>query len=198
MARRAEETRERIDRTALRLFAEKGVDQATINDIATGAGVAEGTIYRHYKNKEELIWGLFSSNYAALADRLDRLQEAETGLRAKLDAMVSMFCSLYESDPAMFSFLLLVQHGQLPRVTPAMPSPVKVVREVLSRAMERGEIAPRDPEPATAIVFGIVLQPAVFKVYGRIERPLTELSGLLAEACWMALKPTSIGTGVRP
>jgi AcrR family transcriptional regulator len=194
MGRKAEETREKIDRTALGLFAEKGVDQATINDIATGASIAEGTIYRHYRNKEELIWGLFSSNYVVLADRLDRLQEAEPDLRAKLGAMVSMFCSLYDSDPAMFSFLLLVQHGQLPRVTPAMPSPVKVVHKVLSRAMERGEIAPRDPELATAIVFGIVLQPAVFKVYGRIEQPLTELSGLLAEACWMALKPTSTGT----
>lgn len=197
MARSAEETREKIDRTALRLFAEKGVDRATINDIATEAGIAEGTIYRHYKNKEELIWGLFSSNYAALADRLDRLQEAETGLRAKLEAMVSMFCSLFEADPAMFSFLLLVQHGQLPRVTPAMPSPVNVVRKVLSRAMECGEIASCDAEPATAIVFGIVLQPAVFKVYGRIEQPLTELSGQLADACWMALKPISAGTEVR-
>ena len=59
MARDGSQTRERIDRTALELFAEKGVDQTTIGDIARGAGISEGAIYRHYASKDELIWGLF-------------------------------------------------------------------------------------------------------------------------------------------
>lgn len=189
MGKKAERTRERIDDVALALFAEKGVDQTTINDIASGAGIAEGTIYRHYASKNELIWGLFSKNYAALAERLQLVQMRERGLRAKLSAMVRAFCNLFESDRALFSFLLLVQHGQLQRVPADMASPVKVVRDVLDTAMRRGEIAEQDPEVAAAIVFGIVLQPAVFKVYGRVDRPMTELAGRLAEAAWQALLP---------
>ncbi len=190
MARRAEITQERIDLAALQLFADKGVDRTTINDIAASAGIAEGTIYRHYPSKDELIWQLFSANYGDLAWRLDKLQERATGLRGKLKVMVDAFCALFEHDPAMFSFLLLVQHGQLPRVTPDMMTPVKVVRQVIDRAMARGEIAEQDPELATAMVFGIVVQPATFKFYGRLTTPMTELAEHLAEACWRALDPT--------
>lgn len=192
MARRAEITQERIDLAALGLFAEKGVDRTTINDIASSAGIAEGTIYRHYASKDELIWGLFSTNYADLAERLESLQERAPDLRGKLALMVATFCVLFERDPAMFSFLLLVQHGQLPRVPPESKTPVKVVYEVIARAMARGEIARQDPEVATAMVLGIVLQPATFKVYGRIDQPMTALAAHLAEACWLALKPTAV------
>ena len=38
-----------------------------------------------------------------------------------------------------------------------------------------------------AILFGMVTQPAVFKIYGRIDQPLTALIGTLSSACWHAL-----------
>ncbi len=193
MARKAEQTRDRIDRTALRLFALKGVDQTTINEIATGAGIAEGTIYRHYPSKDELIWQLFSSNYAALAERLDMLQAREDHPRDKLRVLVQAFCALFDADPDMFSFLLLAQHGQLPRVPDSMATPVKVVREVMVRTIERGATGFDDPDLATAVVFGIVLQPAVFKVYGRITRPMTDLAEKLSEAAGRVLAPDGAG-----
>lgn len=184
---RGQRTQERIEQVTLALFAEKGVDRTTIGDIARAAGIAEGTIYRHYPSKEELVWQLFSRNYLGLAERLDRLQAARQGLRAKLAAMVGLFCSLYEQDPDMFRFLLLVQHGQLERVTAEMQTPVTVLKAAIEAAMARGEIPRRDPQVATAIVLGIVLQVAVFRVYGRIDRPLGGFAEQLTESAWRAL-----------
>lgn len=186
-ATRGARTQEKIERVALTLFAEKGVDRTTIGDIARAAGIAEGTIYRHFPSKEELVWQLFSRHYRRLAGELDALQAAQSGLRAKLTAMVAMFCALFEQDPDMFRFLLLVQHGQLERVSEEMPTPVKVVKAVIVAAMARGEIPSRDVEVATAMVMGIVLQVAVFKVYGRVTRPLDAFAAQLAESCWCAL-----------
>lgn len=184
---RGAHTQEKIEQAALALFAEKGVDRTTIGDIARAAGIAEGTLYRHYASKEELVWQLFSRNYLRLAAQLDALQAARRGLRAKLSAMVGLFCSLYEQDPDMFRFLLLVQHGQLERVTPEMHTPVTVLQAVIEAAAARGEIPPQDSNVATATVLGIVLQVAVFKVYGRIPRPLDDFAEHLAESCWRAL-----------
>ena len=164
MVPRGARTQEKIEQVALALFAEKGVDRTTIGDIARAAGIAEGTIYRHYAGKEELIWQLFSHNYLRLAAQLDSLQAARQGLHAKLAVMVGMFCSLFEQDPDLFRFLLLVQHGQLDRVTEEMQTPGSVLKGVIEAAMARGEIAERDAEVASAMVLGMVLQVAVAKV----------------------------------
>ena len=184
---RGARTQEKIEQVALALFAEKGVDRTTIGDIAGAAGIAEGTIYRHYAGKEELIWQLFSTNYLRLAAQLEALQAERAELRGKLKVMVGMFCSLFEENPDMFRFLLLVQHGQLSRITEDMQTPVKVIEAVAEAAMARGEIPAQDAKVATAMVMGIVLQVAVFKVYGRVTRPLGEVADDLAASCWRAL-----------
>lgn len=44
---------------AARVFAEKGFHAATIKDVATAAGVAHGSIYTYFENKEALLLGLF-------------------------------------------------------------------------------------------------------------------------------------------
>jgi AcrR family transcriptional regulator len=177
-------TKELIARTSLALFVEKGIDGTTIRDIAAAAGIAEGTLYRHYSGKDALAWELFIQHYTAFALELQRIEAGQATLRAKLDAMVRQFCTFFDADPVLFSYLLLAQHGHLQRVTPEMPNPVEVVREVLAGGMDRGEIPPGDPNVAAAMVLGIVLEVAVFKIYQRLTQSLTTLEEALAAACW--------------
>jgi AcrR family transcriptional regulator len=181
------QTKELIARTALTLFVEKGIDGATIRDIAAAAGIAEGTLYRHYPGKDALAWELFSANYTAFARELNRIQAGQAGLRAKLDAMVRQFCAFFDDDPVLFSYLLLAQHRQLQKVTPDMPNPVEVLRGVLAAGMNRGEIPAIDPDVAAAMVLGIVLQVAIFKIYQRLTQSLTSLAEVLVEASWRVL-----------
>jgi len=70
------DTRERIVAEARRLFAERGYSGATTAEIARRAGIAEGTIYRHFKSKDDL----FVACVEALFGRAGK-QEA-TDLRA--------------------------------------------------------------------------------------------------------------------
>ncbi|NPA47252.1 MAG: TetR/AcrR family transcriptional regulator [Thermococci archaeon] len=48
-------TRERIVRVATELFANKGFDRATVDEIVAKAGVAKGTFYLYFRSKEDLI-----------------------------------------------------------------------------------------------------------------------------------------------
>ncbi len=91
-------------------------------------------------------------------------------------------CAFFDDDPVLFSYLLLAQHGQLQKVTPEMPNPVEVVREVLAAGMDRGEIPAGDPDVAAAMVLGIVLQVAIFKIYQRLTQSLTSLAEVLVAA----------------
>jgi AcrR family transcriptional regulator len=56
-ARRAlvEERQKQLLDAAARVFAEKGFERATIRDVARAAGVAEGSIYLYFKNKQDLL-----------------------------------------------------------------------------------------------------------------------------------------------
>jgi AcrR family transcriptional regulator len=182
-----DQTKELIARTALTLFVDQGIDGTTIRDIAAAAGIAEGTLYRHYTGKDALAWELFSKNYTAFALELQRIQAGQATLRAKLDAMVRQCCAFFDRDPVLFSYLLLAQHGQLQKVTPEMANPVEVVRQVLGAGMDRGEIPAGDPDVAAAMVLGIVLQVAVFKIYGRLTQSLTSMADILVESTWRVL-----------
>jgi AcrR family transcriptional regulator len=53
--RQADERREDILRTALRLFAERGFRATTIEDIAAATGTAHGLLYHYYRSKDALL-----------------------------------------------------------------------------------------------------------------------------------------------
>ena len=57
----AEETRRQILCAAERVFYEKGVSTATMEDVAHAAGVTRGAIYWHFENKTDLFIALYKS-----------------------------------------------------------------------------------------------------------------------------------------
>lgn len=180
-------TKELIAHTALHLFVEKGITETTIRDIAGAAGIAEGTLYRHYESKDQLAWELFSTNYLAFARELDRLQEEYETLKDKLTAMIRQFCAFFDRDPVLFSYLLLAQHAQLKKVTPEMETAVTVLQKVIAQGMARREVPEMEVELAAAMVLGVVLEVAIFKAYSRITQDLSQLSETLTAACWRVL-----------
>jgi AcrR family transcriptional regulator len=53
------DTKERIARTAMRLFNESGTAAVSTNHIAEAMGISPGNLYYHYRNKEEIIRAVF-------------------------------------------------------------------------------------------------------------------------------------------
>jgi AcrR family transcriptional regulator len=181
MARDGSQTTALIDDTALRLFVDKGVTATTIKDIAGTAGIAEGTIYRHYDTKRELAWELFATNIVELAMNLDRCQQEHQTLKGKMAAIINLCCSFFDANPVLFSYLLLDHHGHIRKMTPDMPSPVRVLKNAIAGGMAAGEIPQADADVKTAMVLGVLIQVAVFRIYGRITWSLTSLAPTLID-----------------
>jgi len=53
---RAEETHQRIQDTAIRLFTERGFDNVTVEEVAGAAGVSHMTFFRHFPTKESVVF----------------------------------------------------------------------------------------------------------------------------------------------
>jgi len=181
------DTRDRIEHAAVRLFVEKGVAETTIRDIAGAVGLSEGALYRHFEGKEELVWAAFERHYVAFAATLQALADQESTTRGKIAAMIRGFCRAHDDNPTLFKFLLFVQHGQLRKLAPGTPTPVDVIRGVLEKAVDAKEIPPQRPDLATALVFGVVLQPVTFAAYGRLPLDLGSMCERLIAASWAAI-----------
>jgi AcrR family transcriptional regulator len=94
VTQKAEQTRQRILDTALRLFATKGYERATLREIAAEAGCSLGLTYRYFTRKEELVLSLYRRLTleleeqvavlapASLADRFQRTMLAQFALMA--------------------------------------------------------------------------------------------------------------------
>ena len=178
--------RRRIDAAALHLFAERGADATPVPMIAERAGVAVGSLYRYYANKEELVARLYAENYARLAEELQRLEAREASTRDKIAAMVRFICGYFDREWDLARFLLLEQHVRLKSYAGAA-NPVDIVHDVLGEGMRRGEVRQLDTILATALVMGPVIQAATFRTYGRLTGPLADAADEIVQGIWAAV-----------
>lgn len=97
--RDAAENRQRILDTASSLFEKNGVEQVSMNQIATEAGIGPGTLYRRYRNKGELCLDLIKDNVVLCFEQieayLEQNQTAPPGERLK--GVLRLFIRLKES-----------------------------------------------------------------------------------------------------
>ena len=181
------DTRQRIEDAATKLFVARGITETSVRDITREVGISEGALYRHFESKDDLVWQTFEHGYTSFARELETLAAREQGAKQKIGAMIRGFCRAHDSNPTLFNFLVFVQHGQLAKLAEDAPTPVTVMRAVLVRAIQQGEIPAQDPDLATALVLGAVLQPATFAAYGRLALKLEPVSDRLVAAAWAAV-----------
>ncbi len=180
------QTKARIDKTAMTLFAKRGIRETTIRHIAKGAGITEGAIYRHYKSKDALATTLFNTHYTAFARVLRALAAREDKWQAKITSMISEICRMYDEERILFDFLLLTQHTHLGRIASGRDNPVDVVGDVFREAIAQGALS-GEADLMAAVAFGLVVQPATFIAYGRLDMPLGAIHDKIAAAVLAAV-----------
>jgi TetR/AcrR family transcriptional regulator, repressor for uid operon len=67
------ELKEKIIQSAIENFTKNGFDRTRMEDIATSAGLAKGTLYLYFKSKEDLFYAICEHNLEELRNQLSRL-----------------------------------------------------------------------------------------------------------------------------
>ncbi len=177
-----------IERAALELFAEYGIDGTTIRMIAERAGVTEGALYRHHKSKDDLARALFEEYFEGFGRLLEAFRAETTPLETRIARMVHAFLSAYDADPLGFRFVLLVQHRLLDGVRSDVLSPVSVLTRFIEEAVGRRDIPRQDAALKAQLLLGMVMQVAVGERYGRLELPVTGYSAEVSKAAVAILR----------
>lgn len=83
------------------MIAEKGFFASRVSDIADRAGVADGTIYLYFKNKEQILMAAIDSAFAAFLERARQELEPASGPRERLRRLAWLHLETLGSNRAM-------------------------------------------------------------------------------------------------
>jgi AcrR family transcriptional regulator len=184
-----------VMRAALRLFVKKGIDGTTIKDIAREAGVAEGSLYRHFKSKDDLAWHLFSTTLSQFTLELMQKVFVEPTAERRIYKFVEESFAAYESDPELYTYLILREHSELDKYSQTYAHPGHVVMRIIEEGQKSGEIKAGEPYILGSLFVGGVIRVAVVKMYGNLTEHLAKYTSYVAESVWVMLK-TETGTRI--
>jgi len=150
--RKSPEKRKRILKAATKVFAQKGFHGARVTEIARAAGVAEGTIYLYFKNKEDLLVSLFETHVSQLNEELREtlktLPDSPTRLRYIVDCQLGQIRDSRELAEVLS--ITLRQSNRFLRqfAAPRFTEYLEVISQVVEEGQRTGEIR-RDVTPLT-------------------------------------------------
>ncbi len=92
----SDDKRERILRAAIKVFARKGFYAARVSEIAKAAGVADGTIYLYFDNKDDVLVSIFEDRIVKLIATLKNELAAAADVPSKIRCVIELQLGLLE------------------------------------------------------------------------------------------------------
>jgi len=117
--RKQRQARQRIIEAAQELFLERGFDGVSVGDIAERAEVGRTTFFRHFRDKQEVVFAKEQELLAAIAaaSRADDATAAQSATEAveQLRPVLLALCARITADPEAYTrhFQLIEQHPEL-------------------------------------------------------------------------------------
>lgn len=157
----AGDKRERILAAAERIFARHGFFAAKVSDVAKEAGVADGTIYLYFKNKDDLLISLFENRMqqvnAALRDAIAKVK----GPVEQLRTFIKTYLQLVHDEPAAAE-VLTIELRQSSKFMKEYENPefadfLRMLGGLVAAAQDKGEIDGGIPSHVAArMIFGML------------------------------------------
>ncbi|QOR65745.1 TetR/AcrR family transcriptional regulator [Cytobacillus suaedae] len=184
---------------AVVVIAENGYHQAQVSKIAKQAGVADGTIYLYFKNKEDILVSLFQEKMGNFIEKIEEEIAGKQTAAEKLLMLVEKHFSLLAADHdlAIVTQLELRQSNKelRLRINEVLKGYLMVVDQIIIQGKENGEFrADLDVRLARQMVFGTIDETVTTWVMNEQKYDLLKLTGqvhqLLIYACGF-FKPNS-------
>jgi len=143
--RRTAETRVRLFRSAMRLFAQRGFQNVTVEDITEAADVGKGTFFNYFESKEQVLSVMGEIQLGKVRDVLARAEAGKQPIRTVLRDMFHRIAEEPGRSPDMTRALISTFLASPPiRSTLAanLAEGRRMVARMLELGQKRGEVGP--------------------------------------------------------
>jgi AcrR family transcriptional regulator len=154
---RGVERRDAILAAALEEFSARGFEATRLDDVASRAKIAKGTIYLYFRDKEALFQELIRAMLTPLVGTIEALGAADVPLAVLADRLVDVFVrEVYETRRKDVVRLMITEGRRFPKIAEfyyreVLSHILAAVRGIIRRAAARGEV------PASLVDFPQIL-----------------------------------------
>src|SRR5690554_1730800 len=169
---------------AVKVIAQNGYHNSQVSRIAKEAGVADGTIYLYFKNKEDILISVFEEKLGIFVEKSKEYLEREKSIEKKLFHLIEMHLMQLEEDHdlAIVTQLELRQSNKdlRTKINSVLRDYLDLIDSVLTEGIEKG-FFPKNLELRIArqIIFGSIDEVATNWVMKEHKYPLTPLAASL-------------------
>lgn len=129
----------RILEAAVKVFAQLGFRQCTVSQIAKEAGVADGTIYLYFKNKDDILIQFFSCKAKQVFDRFREAVARGENSADKLRNLIRVHLDEFQRDPDM-AIVYQVETHQINRLAEEqIRQTAKMYLDIIAEIIEEGQ-----------------------------------------------------------
>jgi TetR/AcrR family transcriptional regulator, fatty acid metabolism regulator protein len=166
---------------AVIVIAENGYHQAQVSKIAKQAGVADGTIYLYFKNKEDILISLFEEKMGSFVEKIDEKMAGKQTATEKLLMMVEAHFRNLSDDHhmAIVTQLELRQSNKelRLRINDVLKGYLHVIDKIIIEGKEKGEFSSDlDVRLARQMIFGTIDETVTSWVMNEVKYDLPALA----------------------
>lgn len=171
-------TKRKIFETSMRLFAEKGYDATSIEDITATVGVAKGTLYYHFSSKEEIFNFLVEEGIKLLQNSIDIKTSKLSSYIDKIKAIILIEIKIVVKYEDLIKILLNQFWGTEERNQKCQQyiyNYINTIEEIVNAGIEVGEIKQGDSKAIASEIYGLICSALIFKLRNNGEIDIMKL-----------------------
>ena len=159
-------TKNLIFESAIKIFSESGYRGSTMDDIATNAGLAKGTLYYHFASKEEIFNFIVEEGLQILQNQVNEIQNMNIEPIEKLIKICRIQLTFLYGYTNFFKVVMSQLWGNENRQDELRQKIRKYINEIeinIKAAMENGQIEKGDTELMAFQFFGSLCSSAIYE-----------------------------------
>ena len=176
-------TKRKIFEASMKLFAEKGYDATSVEEITATVGVAKGTLYYHFSSKEEIFMFLIEEGMKLLKNSIEIKTEKLDSSIDKIKAIILIQIKVIKKYEDLISIVLSQIWGTEERNIKCKTyvlDYIKTIEEIIKEGIKRGEILDIDTEVLASEIFALTCTSLIYKMKDNkeidIKKTYTELA----------------------